>query len=125
MKIFKEFAEAGLIKKKIGEQYIDSQETTTTANVDGGISPFVDKEEKDDEQNERYDSSESEEKIDDYIEMIECAQRLNAAYKKIAGKDLHELYCPKCKPNDMSSAFDSDGNNSAIDNTFNMDKNEE
>lgn len=112
MNIFKEFAKAGLIKS---EQYLDPEETTTTGNIAVGISPF-DEPEKKDEEGEKIT-------VEEYIEMIECAQKLNAAYKKMTGNDLHELYCPKCKIGthgpDLSQAPDHDGNQSASDNTPN------
>lgn len=118
MDIISQFREEGLVKKKTFEDYIDketekaikkqykkdSEEETTTANVATSATPVGMVRRTGKDHNFKWEGKE--EKCE---ELIEIANKVCAAYKRMTGKNLHELFCPKCKPFDLSPATPDKG----------------
>jgi hypothetical protein len=137
MNFIEEFRNVGLIKPKATEAYVDkdteklikgqnqqemgtggaSAGGTTTANVPTSVQPFKSKEEEEEGAQEEPKTVEEEEKEKEGRKLLlqkcgkiaESAARLAEAYEEITGEKLHELFCPNCKPYDMSPSTPDQG----------------
>jgi hypothetical protein len=125
MGFIEEFRAAGLVKSKKFEAYVDKEtekltkelnkqemDGTTTANVPTTVQPFKDKDEEAAPEKDEPKTVEDDEKdkegrkllLQKSGKIIESVAKLAEAYEDITGEKLHELYCPNCKPYDISPA---------------------
>jgi len=95
---------------------------TTTANVPTTVQPFKSKEEEDaeaaqeepktvdEEEQEKVKTEEARKLLlQKCSKLAESAAKLAEAYEEITGEKLHEMYCPNCKPYNISPASPDQG----------------
>lgn len=108
--IIKELKSSGLVKQgnmeafvsKADEKEIHNQnsEVTSTGNIATTVQPMHGDEEEDlDKEKMSY---QREEVVKTCEGIVKVVQELAEVYEQLTGQNMHELYCPNCKPYDLS-----------------------